>query len=228
MPLQFISKTLRRKIVLYPIAGVAAASVTLILFSHLLIEASARGRTYSTVDEVPHARVGLVLGCSERLADGRQNLFFKYRTQAAAELFKAGKLDYILVSGDNSREGYDEPKDMKNALIRMEVPTDRIHCDFAGFRTLDSVVRAHKVFQEDGFLIISQAFHNKRALFIAEKKGISATAFNAKEVGKNHGTRTKIREIFAKVKTLLDVYLLRTEPRFYGPTQVIPDRQPQP
>ena len=182
-----------------------------------LIRASANGRTYSDVSLVPFRRVGILLGCSRQLSDGRANLFFSYRVAAAATLFKANKVEYIIVSGDNHVAGYDESTDMKHALVADGIPAERIYCDFAGFRTLDSITRAKDVFGQDDITVISQEFHNQRAIYIARHKGINAVGFNAQEVASYQSFRTKLREHFARVKTVLDVCLLGTRPKFLGP-----------
>lgn len=207
----------KKKILTYTFGILAFLVLVLIVYSHVIIERAAEGRIYSDITKVPHKRVGMVLGCSKKLKGGRNNLFFIYRVEAAVKLFQAGKIDYILVSGDNSRQEYNESGDMKQALADKGVPSGHIFCDYAGFRTLDSIVRANKVFQEEDILVISQKFHNKRAMFIAKKHGISADAYNAREVGSYHSFRTRVREVFAKVKTVLDIHILHTEPKFYGP-----------
>ena len=182
----------------------------------VLIRASANGRTYDDTAVIPHRESGLVLGCSRVLSDGRLNLFFAYRINAAAQLFKARKIDTIIVSGDNHAAGYDEPTDMKNALIEAGVPAEQIHCDYAGFRTLDSVVRAKAIFGQTNITVISQKFHNQRAIYIARSRGIDAIGFNAQEVDVYNGTRTKLREQFARVKTVLDMWF-GVRPKFSGP-----------
>ncbi|MBM4027404.1 MAG: vancomycin high temperature exclusion protein [Planctomycetes bacterium] len=181
------------------------------------IRLAAKGRTYSAVDEVPYRRVGLVLGCSRTLQDGRRNLYFITRMKAAVRLFEAGKVDYLIVSGDNHIKGYDEPTDMKLALADAGVPTNRIYCDYAGFRTLDSVVRAREVFGQSEVTVISQRFHNERAIYIAGRRGVDAIGYNAEDVRSIHSVRTMLREQAARVKTVLDVSLLRTKPKFLGP-----------
>lgn len=195
-------------------AGLGSGAV---IGSGVLIRAAARDRTYSDVSLIPPRRVGLLLGCARRLADGRGNLFFAYRIAAAEELFKAHKVEYFIVSGDNHVAGYDEATDMKNALIAAGVPPERVYCDFAGFRTLDSIVRAKEVFGQTNFTIISQEFHNQRAIYIARARGIDAQGFSARDVDSYNGLRTMLREQFARVKTVLDVHLLRTRPKFLGP-----------
>lgn len=133
-----------RRLWLLPAATLAAAAS--IPLASSLIDRASSGRVYADLNLVPHRRAGLVLGCAERLGGGYLNPYFTTRIQAAADLYRAGKVDYLIVSGDNHRKSYDEPTDMKCALLRAGVPENRIFCDYAGFRTLDSVVRAKAVF----------------------------------------------------------------------------------
>lgn len=135
--------------------------------------------------------------------------------EAAAELFNAGKIKFIIVSGDNSVNEYNETRDMKKSLIAMGVPEDKIIEDFAGFRTLDSVIRAKEVFGRDSIIVISQKFQNQRAIFIGKNHDIYALGFNAREVPKRYSTLTETREYFARVKAVLDVYVLAKMPKFY-------------
>lgn len=188
-----------------------------------LVRAAARGRTYADVAAIPHRRVGVVLGCAPRLADGRRNLFFCHRITAASRLFASRKVDYLIVSGDNHVVGYDEPTEMKSALVAAGVPDARIYCDYAGFRTLDSVVRARSVFGQTDITLVSQAFHNQRAIFIARHRGIDAIGFNAADVDSRNSLRTRLREQFARVRTVLDVCVFRTRPRFGGPPVAVGD-----
>jgi SanA protein len=123
--------------------------------------------------------------------------------------------------------GYDEATDMKNALIQAGIPAEKIYCDFAGFRTLDSIVRAKAIFDQTELTVISQAFHNQRAIYIARYTGIDAIGFNAKEVNAYHSSSTKFREQFARVKTVLDLCLLGTQPKFLGPKIAIGETTPQ-
>src|SRR5215831_4157585 len=168
-----------KKRVIVLIALVAAVSLPL---AGWMIDRAANGRLYRNVASIPHRRVGLVLGCSEYLGRGYVNPFFTTRIQAAADLFRAGKVDYLIVSGDNHRKGYDEPTAMKCALVRSGIPEDRIVCDYAGFRTLDSVVRAKAVFGQDQVTVISQEFHARRAIFLAQHRGMDAIGFAAQAV----------------------------------------------
>ncbi|MEM8525096.1 MAG: ElyC/SanA/YdcF family protein [Bacteroidota bacterium] len=176
---------------------------------------TAKDRLYEEADNVPKHLVGLLLGTSKQLADGRTNLYYAYRLQAAAELYKAGKIEFILASGDNSVKTYDEPTDMKADLIAQGVPESKIFLDYAGFRTLDSVVRAKAIFGQTEFVAISQAFHNERAIFIAKWKGINAVGYNAKDIGGRVGLKIHLREALARVKMMLDL-IFGKEPKFYG------------
>ena len=157
----------------------------------------------------------MLLGTSKTLPSGYKNYYFYYRIDAAEKLYKSGKIEYIIVSGDNSRKDYNEPEDMKNELINRGIPADKIYEDFAGFRTLDSVVRAKEIFGQNSYIIISQKFHNERAVYLAQKNGIEAFGFNAKDVNKYAGIKTKIREYLARTKVFVDFFIGK-EPKFGG------------
>ncbi len=193
------------------VAGGAAAVAT-----DRAIHRTTRDRVHRSVAEVPATEVALVLGTSRTVAGGRRNLFFDARIRAAAELFHAGKVDGVLVSGDHSRVDYDEPSAMKEELVRLGVPAGLVTRDHAGLRTLDSVVRARRVFGLSRVVIVSQAFHCERALFLADREGLAATALAADPIGGFFGAKVRVRETLARVKAVLDV-VLGTEPRFLGP-----------
>lgn len=190
--------------------------LALIFGCNYWIIASTKSQLISDVNKLPQRKVALVLGASKLSKRGTANMYFTYRILAAYELYKTHKVQYLLLSGDNHIEDYDEPSDMREALIQLGVPDSCIVLDYAGFRTLDSVLRCKEVFGEDSIIIVSQEFHNQRALFIANKNNIQAIAYNAKEVNKNYSFKTKVREYFARVKCVLDIYLLKTSPKFLG------------
>lgn len=173
---------------------------------------------YSKKDlaQIPHRKAALLLGTSKTVRDGRLNQYYQYRIEAVAELYKAGKIDYIIVSGDNTRKDYNEPEEMKNSLIEQGIPADKIVEDFAGVRTLDSVLRAEAIFGQTDYIIVSQQFHNERALCLGNYYGHKAIAYNAQEVNKYFGFKTAVREYFARVKAVLDLYLFKTEAKHYG------------
>ena len=151
---------------------------------------------------------------------GKPILHCNHRIAAAAALYRAGKVQQLLVSGDNHAASYDEPTDMRNALIAAGVPPSAITCDYAGFRTLDSIVRAQEVFGLSRCTIISEEFHCPRALWIAEKHRLDAIAFAAPDVGlKSWSVRALIREQLARTWCSVDMYLLHREPKFSGPKE---------
>lgn len=189
--------------------------VILIFTSNFLIKKNAVTKTFTSSTLIKKNKVGLVLGTSKFVRGGGVNLYFQYRINATVELYKKGKIDFILVSGDNGTKYYDEPTAFKKELIKNGIPKNRIFLDYAGFRTLDSVVRAKEVFGQFSLTIISQKFHNERAIYIAEKHGISAIGFNAKDVTGKYGLKTRIREYFAKTKAFLDI-IFGKKPKFLG------------
>ncbi|WP_223266440.1 SanA/YdcF family protein [Gelidibacter gilvus] len=189
--------------------------VAVLVISNYWIIYQAKDDVYSKVNDLPKNKVGLLLGTSKYRVQGGINLYYAYRIDAAVALFNAGKIDYILVSGDNETEYYDEPTTFKNDLIKRGIPEDRIVLDFAGFRTLDSVLRAKEVFGQESFTIISQKFHNERAVYLAKHFNINAIAFNARDVTNRYGLKTRAREYFARVKASIDV-LFNVQPKFLG------------
>lgn len=170
---------------------------------------------YLDPGQVPEARFGLLLGTS-KYAYGRVNRFYVHRIEAAAALYKAGKISKILVSGDHSRNEYNEPQDIQDDLVAGGVDCDDIYLDYAGFSTLDSILRAKLVFKIDRFTIISQPFHCERALYIADRAGLEAVGFAAKDVQGPLATKVYLREYLARVKVVIDMELLDRQPRFLG------------
>ena len=170
---------------------------------------------YSDTDSIPENNVGLLLGTSKFMRNGNSNQYFENRISATIQLYKAGKIKNVVISGDNSKKDYNEPEDMKNELIKRGIPEDRIYLDFAGFRTYDSVFRMKEIFGQDRFTIISQEFHNQRAVYIASALKLNAIGFNAKDVNAYNGFKTKIREKFARVKMFIDL-IFEKKPKFLG------------
>jgi len=193
----------------------------LFLASNIALMLAGRDRLYTSVEAIPAQDAGLVLGTSARMDNGSANPFFKNRMDAAAELFRRGKVRHLLVSGDNRARDYNEPAAMREALLKRGVPARAITLDYAGVRTLDSIVRAKEIFGLGKFTIISQRDHDQRALLIAGHYGIDAIAFCAREVPLRLSVKTHIRESLARVKVVLDLYLLHTAPRHLGPREAI-------
>ncbi len=172
--------------------------------------------TKDSIDQIEPSYSILILGTSKLTKGDRRNLYFDRRIKAGYELYSAGKCQKIVVSGDNGRKNYNEPEDMKSELVKMGVPEDNIICDYAGFRTLDSVVRFKEIFGQESGIVVSQQFHNERAIYIAQANGINLTGFNADDVEGRRSYKTRFRELFSRVKCILDVHIFGTDPKFYG------------
>lgn len=195
--------------------------VILILGINFWIVSSTQDQIYYTLDELPPKEVALLLGTSKRTAKGGDNKYFKERIEAAARLYHSGVIKHIIVSGDNNTIYYNEPRDMFKALEEQGVPQSVITLDFAGFRTLDSVVRSKMVFGQDEVLIITQDFHCYRALFIARYYGIDAIAFSADNKDELPASLA-VREILARFNTILDLYIFDKSPKFLGDKEPLP------
>jgi len=201
---------------IFILAFLATASLSAILFARIAVQSGSNGHVFNNSSQVPICDTGLVLGCSKTLNNGRTNLFFKYRIQKAAELFHSGKVSQLIVSGDNSRSGYNEPAEMKASLVQAGIPENRIYCDYAGFSTLDSILRAKKIFGQNRLIVVSQDFHNRRAVFIGRNHGMEVFGLNANSVDKYNSIKTELREELARVKTVIDVWILDRKPKFLG------------
>lgn len=206
--------TTRRKLQLS--GFILATFLTLVTtWANAVIKKASEPYVSADLKTLANFKVGLLLGTSKNLQNGDPNEFFFNRIDATVELYKNKKIQYILISGDNSAPDYNEPLDMARELLKLGIPDNIIYLDYAGFRTLDSVVRAKEVFGQRRFLVISQQFHNERAVYIARAMGIEAFGYNAKEVTAYKGFKTRVREYFARVKVYLDLSF-GVQPRFLG------------
>jgi SanA protein len=205
---------------------IGAHVVLALLACYFIVGWMSRGSSYDKIDDVPVRYAGLVLGCVKKVGDA-DNEFFTTRVDAAAKLFHAGKVRYLIVSGDNHNHGYDEPTDLKAALVAKGVPAQKIYCDYAGLHTLDSVLRARAVFGQVDCTVISQPFHNARALYIAKRQGMEdMIAYDADNPHFVSMPTMYLREVFARVKAVLDVEFLHTQPQFLGSRVFIGDKTP--
>lgn len=187
-----------------------------IVVCYIAVSHTAEGRTYNNLDEMPYRKVGLVLGTTPRLSNGNGNFYFNKRMEATAALYHKHKISYILASGDNHKRGYNEPEEMRQSLIALGVPDTVIFLDYAGFRTYDSMIRAKKVFGQDSVTIISQTWHNQRAVFIAKHRDLDAIAYNAQDSKlKRAYLKMHLREALSRVKAVLDV-MTNKKPKFLG------------
>lgn len=201
--------------------GTTVFLILFVIFSNVLIKQSTKKDIYKSITNTPPKKVALLLGTSRYTTAGYTNLFFKYRISAAAKLYQQGKIKHIIVSGDNSLKSYNEPREMLKALIALGIPDSAITLDYAGFRTLDSVVRCKEVFGQSEVIIISQRFHVERALFIAKKYKMEAIGFAAQDPPDKYSIKTQIREYFAKTKALIDLYIINKKPKFLGDLEKI-------
>jgi SanA protein len=188
-----------------------------VVLANVWVVKSTESRVFFDHHKLPDNKVALVLGTSQKLINGSPNPFFANRIQAAAALYKEGKVDHFILSGDNRTRYYNEPLSMKRALMKYGVPDSVITLDYAGLRTLDSVVRSKEIFGQSKLIIITQSFHSYRALFISQYYNIDAVALVAKEPGVEEAAlKVYLREYLARAKAVLDLYILKTAPRHLG------------
>lgn len=210
-PPEAIGIRVAKRIVKSSIVGLFAGALV-VLLSNWWVVYNTRNQIYFDIAELPANDVGLVLGTSKFVKSGKENLFFRYRMEATARLWKEGKVKMLILSGNNDSEYYNEPADMKRALLKLNVPEESMILDYAGFRTFDSVVRCKSVFKQRKITIISQNFHNARALYIGNHEGMEAIAFAAQDVPDGYSLKTLVREYLARPYALLDVYMLHPQP----------------
>ena len=210
------------KRVLLGLFTLACLGFAFVAWTNVAAVIAGAGKLHDDTDRLPKGGVMLVFGCDDQI-DGRENLYFRYRIDAAAEVWKSGKARCVIVSGDNRTKYYNEPKKMRQALIEKGVPGEKIICDYAGLRTLDSVVRAKEVFGVEQVVFISQRFQNERASYLAKANGMDYTGFNAKDVEGKGGLKTRLREVGARVKMWLDVRVLGTQPKHLGEKVPLPE-----
>jgi SanA protein len=198
---------------------IAIAAIAVVVAANIWVVTSTASKVFSDYRELPDSdndKVALVLGTSQKLVNGSPNPFFENRIRAAAMLYKEGKVDHFILSGDNRTKYYNEPASMKKALMNYGIPDSVITLDYAGLRTLDSVVRSKEIFGQDELIIITQSFHSYRALFISRYYHIDAVVLVAQEPAEETVLKVYFREYFARTKAVLDLYILKTAPRHLG------------
>jgi len=187
---------------------ITIAFISLLIGLNIWMILSTKDRIYDSVDEVTYNEVGLVLGTSNRTKDGGENQFFKERMNTAAQLIKSGKIDKIIVSGDNRTKYYNEPIMMQSALIELGVPKDKIILDAGGFRTIESIKNAKNEFGLTNLTIVTQEFHGYRALFISNHFKLNAQVVRTKRLPLKESGNVRLREFFARIKAFTDLYIL--------------------
>jgi SanA protein len=207
------------RLLIYIVLSVGVAALMMALLSWVAErhqDSLAEAAMTADAAYLPVVDVGLVLGSSPIGPEGTANRYFEYRLDAAAALWRSGKVKYLLVSGDNRRVDYDEPTAMREGLAKRGVPQERIYRDFAGIRTRDSILRAKEVFGQTQLIIVSQRFHLSRALFLARAEEIEAWGFEARDVDRPYGVITPLRRYPSAAVSYLDVWF-DTPPRHGGP-----------
>ena len=200
---------------------IVLVGLLVLVSTNVWVVSSTSSQVLTDFNLLPDNGVALVLGTSHRMVDGSPNPFFHNRMATAAELYKEGKIIRFIVSGDNRTRYYNEPAEMQKALIKLGVPLDAITLDYAGLRTLDSIVRCKEIFGQSNIIIITQPFHSYRALFISRYFNINAVALVAEEPGQEVAPRVYLREYLARTKAILDLYVLGTTPRHLGQKEPI-------
>jgi SanA protein len=195
--------------------------IVFLIGCNVWIVKSTENKVFSDFTKLPDHRVALVLGTSHRSIGGGPNPFFDNRIKTASLLYRLGKIDHFILSGDNRTKFYNEPIEMQKALIKEGVPATAITLDFAGLRTLDSVVRSQAIFGQNKLTIITQSFHSYRALFISDYYNIDAVAMVAEDPGLEYSIKIRLREYLARTKAVLDLYIFKTAPRYLGEKEKI-------
>lgn len=195
--------------------GIIISGIVIIMVScYLIVVVNASSRTFDKVEDVPHNKVGLLLATSPITPGGARNFYFDNRIKAADELYKAGKIDYIIASGGdytkdrNNPHGCDEPASIRDSLAVRGVPADKIILDYEGTRTLNSIVKAKEVYKLDSMTLISQKYHNERAIWQADHYGLHAIGYNAAQSPiRRNRIKNTLRELLARPKMFLDLWL---------------------
>lgn len=196
-------------------------AIFFVLLTNIWIVESTSDRVFSNYDSLTNRQVALVLGTSHLLTSGAPNPYFSGRMESAALLYHQGKIKHFIVSGDNRTRYYNEPVEMMKALTRLGVPASAITLDYAGLRTLDSIVRSKEIFGQNEITIVTQTFHSYRALFISQYFGIDAIAYVPEEMDEADTEIVRFREYLARTKAVLDLYILKTAPRHLGQKEPI-------
>lgn len=201
----------RRRQILYFSIAILVILAIIVALCNISVDRNAEGRTFSNINDVPTMQTALLLGTNPKTRDGkRPSSFYLARINATAELYKHGKFRQLIISGDK-REGYDEPQTMRHDLIERGVPDSIIMMDGQGYRTLLSLRNSKQYFGVHDMIIISQKWHNERSIFLADKMNIKAVGYNADDIRHPRAIWTHIRELLARVKLFIDLYVTHRE-----------------
>ena len=203
-------KRRRIKHIAIVVFGGLLAIAIVIAVCNILVVNNAKGRTFDNLSDVPTREIGLLLGTSPITPDGAHNYYFDNRMKAAADLYHAGKIRRILVSGGDytmtEKHGCDEPTAMRDSLVAYGVPDTCIIEHWQGWRTINSIEAVKELYDFDNITIISQKYHNERALYQADHLGVTAIGYNAEPSPiRRNRIKNTIREYFARVKLFIDL-----------------------
>lgn len=181
--------------------------ILIIVFNYAFISYKAKNKTSANIQRIPQSKYALLLGTSMLMDNGDTNLFFKYRCLSAFNLWRANKFDYLVISGDSANSRYDEVEWMRNKMLELGMPDTVIIKDKKGFNTLASLEFCKDSLKTQSLIIISQRFHNERAMLLAQKIGMIAVGYNAKNVYTWYGWKTMVREFAARIKATLQILI---------------------
>lgn len=194
--------------------------ISMVLLADFTISLTTSSQLYNEIETLPSQETALVLGTSKYIRR-TLNPYYQYRIDAAIELYRQNKVTHFLLSGDNAHRSYNEPWTMKRDLLKAGIPEENITLDYAGFRTLDSVQRATQIFDANSLTIVTQKFHCQRAVFIANHFSMDTVCLVVPSPTGWANTKIRIREVLARTKALLDLYIFNVQPKFLGPKEPI-------
>lgn len=181
--------------------------VLVVLFSNLYIIRKSNPYLFESSDSLPKSIYGVVLGTNKYLLKGGLNEYFKDRVTECGKLYDAGKIKKIIVSGHVDGKYYNEPEQLKKELVKMGIDSSNILIDTTGDRTLNTIENLKSMDILDSVIIVSQKFHNQRAVFIAREMGIQAVGYNVPDHLTQKNYKTYIREVFSKTNAFFEVLL---------------------
>ena len=205
-----------RKITTYVLFGCIGLG-SLMIISECLIVAKTYDNNSSNITDIPSSYHTIVLPGTKKYIGSSDviNYYYQTRIDKVYELHRMHDIQHIIISGDNSSKDYDEPSTMKADLVSLGIPEPIIHLDYAGFSTLDSVLRAQKIFEQNNIIFVSQKFQNERAIVLGRFAGIGVYGLNAPNYTFPYGLRIKIRERFARLKMWGEI-IFNFEPTVLG------------
>lgn len=190
--------------ILMVICGLAILLFLLLVVSNKIIEHNARGKVFGTIHNIPKTEYAIVLGTNPRLESGKDNPYFVTRIDAAVKLYTSGKVKYLIMSGNDKNGEFNEPHEMKIAAVKKGVPAKSIILDAHCKRTYDTILRAKLIYHLKSFIVVSQKFHNERAVYLANKNGLEVVGYNAKDIDGYFSFKTRTREYFARIRAFSD------------------------